>query len=49
MLKEIHDKLIALTDEELSILSGENSVDRSIYTDDGNFIVDSNKLLPSGN
>ncbi|NRZ61850.1 YesN/AraC family two-component response regulator [Clostridium beijerinckii] len=33
MLKEIHDKLIALTDEELSILNGENSVDRSIYTD----------------
>ncbi|WP_242878633.1 helix-turn-helix domain-containing protein [Clostridium beijerinckii] len=33
MLKEIHDKLIALTDEELSILNGENSVNRSIYTD----------------
>ncbi|MBC2457992.1 helix-turn-helix domain-containing protein [Clostridium beijerinckii] len=33
MLKEIHDKLIALTDEELRILNGENSVDRSIYTD----------------
>lgn len=33
MLKEIHDKLIALTDEELSILNGDNSVDRSIYTD----------------
>ncbi len=48
MLKEIHDKLIALTDEEVNILSGENSVNRSIYTDDGSFIVDSNKLLPSG-
>ncbi|OOM75580.1 AraC family transcriptional regulator [Clostridium sp. BL-8] len=48
MLKEIHDKLIELTDEELKIISGENSVNKSIYTDEGKFIIDSNKLLPSG-
>lgn len=48
MLKEIHDKLIALTEEELQILSGEHSIDKSLYTDDGKFIIDSNKLLPLG-
>ena len=48
MLKEIHDKLIALTEEELNILEGDNSINKSIYTDDGSFVVDSNKLLPSG-
>lgn len=48
MLKDIHDKLTALTEEELKILNGESSVNKSIYTDDGNFIIDSNKLLPSG-
>ena len=48
MIKEILDKLTALTEEESRILSGENSVNRSIYTDDGKFIIDSNKLLPSG-
>jgi len=48
MLKEIHDKLTDLTEEELKILSGENSVNKSIYTDDRKFIIDSNKLLPNG-
>lgn len=48
MLKEIHDKLIALTEEESRILSGENSVNQSIYTDGRNFVIDSNKLLPNG-
>lgn len=48
MLKEIHEKLIALTEEELHILNGENLVDKSIYTDDTRFIIDSNKLLPPG-
>lgn len=32
MLKEIHDKLTDLTEEELKILSGENSVNKSIYS-----------------
>lgn len=48
MLKEIHDKLMELTDEESKIISGENSVNKSIYTDEGKFVIDSNKLLPSG-
>jgi len=48
MLKEIHDKLTNLTEEELKITSGENSVNKSIYTDDGKFIIDSNKLLANG-
>lgn len=48
MLKEINDKLIDLTDEEQMILNGKSSVDKSIYTDDKGFIVDSNKLLSSG-
>lgn len=48
MIKEIHHKLMALTEEESKILDGENSINESIYTDDGKFIVDSNKLLPNG-
>lgn len=48
MLKEIHDKLISLTEEELKILNGENSVNKSIYTDSRKFIIDSNKLLSNG-
>ena len=48
MLKEIPDKLIALTEEELNILEGDSSINKSIYTDDRSFVVDSNKLLPSG-
>lgn len=48
MLKEIHDKLIALTEEESQILNGEASVNKSLYTDEGNFVIDSNKLLPTG-
>lgn len=48
MLKEIHDKLVDLTEEELKILNGESSINKSIYTDDRGFIIDSNKLLPSG-
>lgn len=45
MLKEIHERLIVLTEEEIQILGGENHVNKSIYTDSGNFIIDSNKLL----
>lgn len=47
MVSEIHDKLIALTEEETEILIGENSINKSIYTDGRNFIIDSNKLLPN--
>jgi AraC-like DNA-binding protein/mannose-6-phosphate isomerase-like protein (cupin superfamily) len=45
MIKEIYDKLICLTEEESKILNGETYVNKSIYTDEGNFIIDSNKLL----
>jgi len=48
MIKEIHNRLMALTEEEVEILNGENSVNKSIYTDDGKFIIDINKLLPKG-
>lgn len=45
MNKYIHDKLVALTDEEERILNGEHEVNKSLYTDKGQFIIDSNKLL----
>ncbi|GMQ62109.1 AraC family transcriptional regulator [Vallitalea maricola] len=45
MNKDIHDKLIALTDEEQRIINGEYEVNKSLYTDNGQFIIDSNKLL----
>ncbi|MBK1809964.1 helix-turn-helix domain-containing protein [Clostridium sp. YIM B02505] len=45
MNKYIYDKLMALTDEEQRILNGEHEVNRSLYTDKGQFIIDSNKLL----
>ncbi|WP_238902069.1 MULTISPECIES: AraC family transcriptional regulator [unclassified Clostridium] len=45
MNKDIHDKLMALTDEEQKILNGEDEVNKSLYTDNGQFIIDSNKLL----
>lgn len=45
MLQEIHNKLVVLTEEELKILNEGNSINKSIYTNNGNFIVDSSKLL----
>jgi len=45
---DIYDKLTALTDEEIRILNGEQEVNKSLYTDEGKFIIDSNKLLPKG-
>lgn len=48
MKAEIYDKLTALTDEEIRILNGEAQVNKSLYTDEGKFIIDSNKLLPKG-
>lgn len=45
MKEYIHNKLIALTDEENKILNGEHEVNKSLYTDNGQFIIDSNKLL----
>ncbi|MBD7911298.1 MULTISPECIES: AraC family transcriptional regulator [Clostridium] len=48
MIRDIHEKLLALTDEEKQILNGEIEVDRSLYTDNGQFIIDSDKLLSQG-
>ena len=48
MKKDILDKLIELTQEEKEILEGKNSVDKSIYTDDNQFIIDSKKILAEG-
>ncbi|MFW2503350.1 AraC family transcriptional regulator [Clostridium diolis] len=47
MKEEIHNKLISLNEEEVRILNGENCINKSIYTDDMNFVIDSNKLLPN--
>lgn len=41
---DIYYKLMALTREELDILDGAN-VNQSLYTDNADFIIDSNKLL----
>lgn len=48
MKEEIHEKLLALTEEELKIINGDTAVNMSIYSDDEKFIIDSNKLLPKG-
>lgn len=49
MKNDIHKKLIALTDEEKEILSGKVEVKKGIYTDERQFIIDSNKFLSKGN
>lgn len=41
----LYESLIQLTDEESQILEGTCQVDKSIYTDNSQFIIDSNKLL----
>ncbi|QAA34248.1 AraC family transcriptional regulator [Clostridium manihotivorum] len=48
MRKDIYQRLIALTEEEEKILNGEETVNKSLYTDDGEFIIDSKKLLQAG-
>ena len=48
MRKDIIDKLLELTEEEKEILDGKHSVDKSIYTDDNQFVIDSNKILSEG-
>ena len=41
----IYKKLIEMTEEEKQILSGEIEIDKGIYTDDLQFVIDSNKFL----
>lgn len=45
MREDILKKLFELTEEEKQILEGKKDVDKSIYTDDSQFIIDSNKIL----
>lgn len=48
-MKDItHNKLMELTDEEKQIICGTNEVNKSIYTDKKQFIIDSDKLLNRG-
>lgn len=46
MRKDIIDKLMELTEEEKEILEGKHGIDKSIYTNDKQFIIDSKKILP---
>ncbi|MDO5517808.1 MAG: AraC family transcriptional regulator, partial [Clostridium sp.] len=48
MDKKIYEKLMELTDEEKRILNGEIEVNKEIYTDDSQFVIDSNKFLSHG-
>lgn len=45
MRQDIHKKLLELTEEEKHILNGKIEIDKSLYTDNGQFIIDSNKFL----
>lgn len=45
MRKDIIDKIRELTEEEKQILNGKLEVNKDIYTDDNQFIIDSDKLL----
>ncbi len=42
------DLLKKITPEEETILAGNSSVDRSLYTSPGDFVVDCGKLLEKG-
>ncbi len=46
--QEILEKLIPITDEEMAILNGADSVDKSIYTTHGGRVIRSKKLLSEG-
>ncbi|MHC1681837.1 MAG: AraC family transcriptional regulator [Clostridiaceae bacterium] len=45
MREDIHKRLLELTEEEKQIISGDKEVNKSLYTDKGDFIIDSKKLL----
>lgn len=48
MKKSIHNKLLELTEEESRLLYDSNEVNKKIYTDQSQFIIDSNKLIDTG-
>lgn len=45
MREDTHKRILELTEEEKGILNGKVEIDKSLYTDDGQFIIDSKKLL----
>lgn len=47
MREDIHKRLLELTEEEKQIISGDKEVNKSLYTDKGDFVIDSKKLLPN--
>jgi AraC family L-rhamnose operon regulatory protein RhaS len=48
MNKEILEKLLPETDEELKILNGKNTIDRNIYMNNSENVINAKKLLDSG-
>ena len=46
--KEIYDKLVAITEEERAILSGDGSIQRQLYMDGNADVINSDKLLSPG-
>ena len=48
MDKELLEYLGGITPEEKEILSGRNSVDRALYSDRRDFVIDSHKILDTG-
>ena len=48
MNQDIYSILSTITEEEQMILEGQNNIDRAIYTEDTELIVDSEKLLQRG-
>ena len=48
MNQELLDKLRVISPEERKILDGEARVEKSIYTADDDFIVDSRQMLDAG-
>ena len=48
MKESIHNKLLELTEEESILLYNSEEINKELYTDNSQFIVDSNKLLNTG-
>ena len=45
---EILERLMPITEEELTILNGSDTIDSTIYTDNTDLIISSKKLLLNG-
>ncbi len=46
--KELYDKLVAITEEERAILNGDGTIQRQLYMDGADDIINSDKLLSPG-